>query len=144
MSLKRKIIREAVISGVGLIAAAVGMILSAAHTKEDLIRIRRENWEKMKAGAGDAESPSDGFDAVVFADAFGDDEVGGDITLDVDGGEGHVEQPVEAADGAHEVDGEPEDAEEGCPEDDAPAGDTGCGHIDEGSDQDQKNDGPET
>ena len=141
MSLKRKIIREAVISGVGLVAAAVSMILSAAHTKEDLIRIRREKWEKWKDAAGDA--PSDDFDAVVFADAFGDDEVGGDVTLDVDGGEGHVEQPVEPADGAHEVDGEAEDAQEGRPEDDAPAGDAGRGHVDEGGDQDQEDDGPE-
>ena len=141
MSLKRKIIREAVLSGIGLVAAGVSLILSAAHTKEDLIRIRRENWEKMKVG--DGEAPSDDFDAVVFADAFGDDEVGGDVALDVDGGEGHVEQPVEAADGAHEGDGEPEDAEEGCPEDDAPAGDAGCGHVDQGGDQNEEDDRPE-
>lgn len=93
MSLKRKIIREAVLSGIGLVAAGVSMILSAAHTKEDLIRIRRENWERMKDGAGEA--PSDDFDAVVFADVFGDDAVGGDAALGVDGGENHIDQDGE-------------------------------------------------
>ena len=141
--LKRVIVREALIAGVGLLATGVSLILSAAHTKEDLIRIRRERWEKLKNEGKEEPDLSDDFDAVVLADTFGDDEVGGDVTLDVDGGEGHVEQPVEPADGSHEVDGQAKDAQEGSPEDDTPTGDAGRGHVDEGRDQDEEDNSPE-
>ncbi len=40
--------RRIISAAVALVSSAVGMVLSAAHTKKDLIEIRRERWEELK------------------------------------------------------------------------------------------------
>lgn len=39
--------RRLIAAGVSLIGSAVGMILAAAHTKEEMIDLRRSKWEDM-------------------------------------------------------------------------------------------------
>ena len=40
--------RRIISAAVALVSSAVGMVLSAAHTKKDLIEIRRERWEELR------------------------------------------------------------------------------------------------
>ena len=40
--------RRLISAAIALVGSAVGMVLSAAHTKKDLIEIRREKWDGVK------------------------------------------------------------------------------------------------